>query len=220
MNITINTKIELDEFVNRHNTSYEIVYLAVHLRNHMGSLFEDICSSITTDLGTYSTTVNTEFGKLHFIPEKGIGKFTLSSNRKPFSDLPYNGLHIAIPFKEIVLAFEKSRNAIELTKRQFASAKFAWSLQLEFIKSELDDEGIPFKSGLIDVHLEKSVAKSEGFLGGFSIYRNENIRDLKKIKLGDSFILELQVFGRTCGTAKFKAISWKNAKQIILALRS
>jgi hypothetical protein len=93
-------------------------------------------------------------------------------------------------------------------------------MQLELIKSELENEGIPFSSGLIDIHLEKAVAKSNGFNGGFSIYRNENVRDLKKIKLGDSFILELQVFGRTCGTAKFKAIPWKNAKQIILALKS
>jgi len=87
------------------------------------------------------------------------------------------------------------------------------------IKSELENEDIPFISGLIDVHSDPSKTKPAGWNGGFSIYRNEKVRELKKIKLGDSFILELIIFGRSSGAAKFRSISWKNAKQIILALK-
>lgn len=219
MDITINTNQELEKF-KIGAIQYDIVYLAVCLRTRMGELFESCLADIKTDIGTISTSIYSEIGWIRFSPIEGVGVFAMQGNTKGFANHKFNGLHIAIPFKEIVDAIQKKRKLSEMIDRQFASAEFAWSMQMEIIKSELEDEGIPFTSSILSVSMEKPAAKKNGYLGGFSIYRNENIRDLKKIKLGESFILELQVFGRTCGTAKFKAIPWKSAKQIILALKN
>lgn len=219
MDITINTSQELEKF-KIGAIQYDVVYLAVHLRARMGEIFENHLIDPKTDIGTLSTSVYSNIGWIRFNPINGIGVFAMQGHSKGFTDHPFNGLHIAVPFKQIVDAIQRQRKLSDMIERQFASAEFAWSMQLEIIKSELEDEGIPFTPTILSISLEKTSAKKNGFLGGFSIYRNENVRDLKKIKLGDSFILELQVFGRSCGIAKFKAIPWKNAKQIIVALKT